>query len=90
MLHLDRSTFCSLNLSDQRFHDGLSQILGLNIYHSQAGFVAKNGESTIVRAHGANDELQPSVVADNASCFESAQFCLISTEIPWELAAPIP
>ena len=46
--------------------------------------VAKNGESTIVRAHGANDELQPSVVADNASCFESAQFCLISTEIPWE------
>ena len=46
--------------------------------------VAKNGESTIVRAHGANDELQPSVVADNTSCFENAQFCLISTEMPWE------
>lgn len=48
--------------------------------------VAENGESTIVRAHGANDELQPNVVKDNAACFEGAQFCLISTEIPWETA----
>lgn len=46
--------------------------------------VAENGESTIVRAHGANDELQPSVVEANAACFDGAQFCLISTEIPWE------
>lgn len=46
--------------------------------------VGKNGESTIVRAHGANDELQPAVVEANAACFEDAQFCLISTEMPWE------
>ena len=46
--------------------------------------VAEDGESTIVRAHGANDELLPEVVEANAACFEGAQFCLISTEIPWE------
>ncbi len=48
--------------------------------------VAENGESTIVRAHGANDELQPNVVKDNSAYFEGARFCLISTEIPWETA----
>lgn len=46
--------------------------------------VAENGESTIVRAHGANDELQPSVIKANEACFEDAEFCLISTEMPWE------
>lgn len=46
--------------------------------------VAENGESTIVRSHGANDDLQPAVIDANAACFEDAQFCLISTEIPWE------
>lgn len=45
--------------------------------------VAENGESTIVRAHGANDELQPGVVKASAACFEGARFCLISTEMPW-------
>lgn len=46
--------------------------------------VAENGESTIVRAHGANDELKPAVIEANAAYFEDAQFCLISTEMPWE------
>ena len=46
--------------------------------------VAEDGESTIVRVRGANDELQPALVKANAACFEDAQFCLISTEIPWE------
>lgn len=46
--------------------------------------VAENGESTIIRARGANNELQPSIVKASESCFEDARFCLISTEIPWE------
>lgn len=46
--------------------------------------VAENGESTIVRAHGANDELRPNVIKANVGCFENARFCLISTEVPWE------
>lgn len=46
--------------------------------------VAENGESTIVRAHGANDELKPAVIEANAAYFEDTQFCLISTEMPWE------
>lgn len=47
-------------------------------------WVAENGESTIVRAHGANDELLPGVIQANSSCFDGAKFCLISTEMPWE------
>lgn len=46
--------------------------------------VAENGESTIVRAHGANDDLRPAVVKANETCFKDAEFCLISTEMPWE------
>ena len=46
--------------------------------------VAENGESTIVLSHGANAYLLPSVVEKSASSFEGAEFCLISTEIPWE------
>lgn len=46
--------------------------------------VAPNGDSTIIRTHGANEELQPAVVEANAACFEDAQFCLVSTEMPWD------
>lgn len=46
--------------------------------------VAENGESTIVRAHGANDELQPDMIKANETCFKHAEFCLISTEMPWK------
>lgn len=46
--------------------------------------VAENGESAIMRVNGANDELKPAIVEANAACFANAQFCLISTEIPWE------
>lgn len=62
---------------------------GVQIIHEEPTgkayiLVAENGDSTIVRAHGANDKLLPTVVEANAACFEDAQFCLISTEIPWE------
>lgn len=46
--------------------------------------VAENGESTIVRSYGANNDLQPDVVKAGAAYFEDAQFCLISMEMPWE------
>lgn len=46
--------------------------------------VAENGDSTIVFSHGTNGELTPSLIKKNAACFEDAQFCLLSTEIPWE------
>ena len=45
---------------------------------------AENGESTIVLSNGANGYLLPSVVEKSASSFEGAEFCLLSTEIPWE------
>lgn len=62
---------------------------GVHIIHKKPTgkayiLVAENGESTIVRSHGANDELRPALIETNISCFKDAQFCLISTEIPWE------
>lgn len=63
--------------------------VGVRIIHEKPTgkayiWVAENGESTIVRAHGANDELLPGVIQANSSCFDGAKFCLISTEMPWE------
>lgn len=68
--------------------NGVSTV-GVQIIHEKPTgkayiLVAENGESTIVRAHGANSELKPAIIEANSSCFEDAQFCLISTEIPWE------
>ena len=62
---------------------------GVQVFHERPTgkayiLVAENGESTIVRAHGANDELRPGIVDANISCFDGAEFCLISTEMPWD------
>lgn len=46
--------------------------------------VAQDGESTIVVSHGTNRLLNPAMIDENKSCFESAAFCLLSTEIPWQ------
>lgn len=58
------------------------------IYNKPTGkayiLVAQDGESTIVLSHGTNSELRPTVIKENASRFEEVEYCLISTEIPWE------
>jgi ribokinase len=46
--------------------------------------VAQNGDSTIVFNHGTNSDLLPPVIDANKGCFIGSEFCLISTEIPWE------
>lgn len=46
--------------------------------------VAENGQSTIVVSPGINDDLTPKIIEKEASNFEGAEFCLLSTEIPWE------
>jgi ribokinase len=46
--------------------------------------VANDGESTIVYSQGSNGELKPSVIDRYEDIFESADICLLSTEIPWE------
>jgi ribokinase len=51
--------------------------------------VAQNGDSTIVFSHGTNSDLLPPVIDANESCFLGSEFCLVSTEIPWETVAYI-
>lgn len=46
--------------------------------------VAENADSTIVYSYGANGELRPDIVEQNVECFQNAEYCLLSTEIPWE------
>lgn len=46
--------------------------------------VSEKGESTIVFSYGTNGELLPGIIERNESLFAGAEFCLLSTEIPWD------
>ncbi len=46
--------------------------------------VSDKGESTIVFSYGTNGELLPNIVERNEGLFAGAEYCLLSTEIPWD------